>query len=1154
VFSRFFIDRPIFASVLSIVITLAGGIAVVNLPLAQYPPVTPPTIQVDCNYPGASAQVVAETVAAPIEQQVNGVEDMLYMASQCTNDGSYTLTVTFKVGVNLNLAQVLVQNRINLALPQLPDVVKQTGVTTKKRSPDILLVIYVNSPDGRYDQLYLSNYALMHIRDEVARVPGVGDVFVFGQRDYSMRVWVDPEKLAVRGLSASDVVAALRDQNAQVAVGSVGQPPAVDGQAVQITLSTLGRLETPEQFADVVINRPKPGEPVIRIRDVGWVTLGAKSEDITNRYNQTPNVGLAIFQLPDANALDTGDRVKAKMEELKREFPDGVTYDVGYDTTPFIKESVDEVFKALRDSIILVALVVLVFLGGWRPALVPLAAVPVAVVGTFAAMAACGFSLNNLTLFGLVLAIGIVVDDAIVVVEAVEHHVERGLSPRDAAYRAMAEVSGPVIAVGLVLSAVFVPCAFLSGIVGQFFRQFALTIAISTLISAFNSLTLSPALCAILLKPRPAGRRQSALPRPAFALAGGWAGLRIFGPWLAAKLAVWFPHAPWAQLGPVVPWAAAVLGVAVGWLAGKPLDWLLAWAFHLFNKAFALGTGVYARIVGMSFRIAAVVLLLYGGLLGLTYWGYLQLPTGFIPTQDKGYLLASIQLPDAASVERTKAVIAKIETICLSTPGVKNTSSVAGNSFMLSAYGSNFGSMFIMLKPFDERRESPELAGEAIIGRLRKRFAKEVPEATINVFPPPAVSGLGRVGGFKCMVESRGENSLETLEKVTNALVENGNQQRGLVGLFTVFKAGSPQLYVDVDRRKCLSQGVELAEVFGALQVYLGSRYVNDFNRFGRTWQVVVQADSRFRTEKDAYKKLQVRNAKGGMVPLAALVDVRESSGPLVLTRYNMYPAAAINGSGAAGVSSGDARSLMEQLAAQELPASMAFEWTEITYIEQISGNTGMIVFAVSVLFVFLVLAALYESWSLPLAVILVVPMCVLGSVAAVWLRGQDINLFTQVGLVVLVGLACKNAILIVEFAKLRREAGVSRREAALEACRLRLRPIVMTSFAFILGVVPLVVARGAGAEMRQALGTAVFGGMIGVTLFGIFLTPVFFVVVDWVGGWHVFHSPRVRRFAALLREVLTLRILARPVRTGWRAARAAAPRLVRPSGLFSRK
>jgi len=1072
--ARFFIDRPVFAAVLSIVITLAGGVAAFNLPIAQYPPIAPPNIQIDCNYPGASAQVVAQTVAAPIEQQVNGVEGMLYMASQSTNEGSYSLQVTFDLGVDLNVAQVLVQNRVNLAMPQLPDVVRQTGVTMRKRSSELTMIISVNSPEGKYDQLFLSNYSLINVRDELLRLPGISEVILFGERDYSMRLWVDPEKLAARNLTASDVVNAVREQNSQVAAGYIGQSPVPTGQPFHLTLTTHGRLVEAEEFEQMIIKSTSGGQ-VVRVKDVGRVEMGSKNEDIVQRYDGHPMVGMAIFLLSDANALETADLVKAKMADLSRDFPAGMKYDIGYDTTPFIRESIWEVFKSLGDSILLVAAVVLVFLQGWRAAVIPLIAVPVAIVGTFGTLAVFGFSMNNLTLFGLVLAIGIVVDDAIVVVEAVEHHIEKGLAPRDASIRAMEEVTPPVVAIGVVLSAVFIPCAFLSGIVGQFFRQFALTIAVSTLISTFNSLTLSPALAALLLR--------SGKSRPD--------------------------------------------------LVTRFVNFALGWFFRLFNTGFSWATEAYLSVVSRMLRWSVVVLVAYVGLCGLTIWETRRLPRGFIPLQDKGYLLASVQLPDNASADRTTNVMQKLTGLALDTPGVMHVNSVSGNAFLLNTYGSNFGSMFIILDEFANRK-TPELSGEQILAALRERVAANVPEAVVNIFMPPAVSGLGRMGGFKLMVEDRSDAGLLALQAQTDNLVARGNEQPELMGLFTVFKADSPQLFVDVNRTECLSQGIPLADVFGTLQTFLGSRYVNDFNRFGRTWQVIVQADARFRNEIDDFKRLRVRNKNGQMVPLGTIATVKDVNGPSVVTRYNMYPAGTITGNASAGTSSGQALAALERLANRELPSSMAYEWSEITYIERLSRDTGMIVFGFSVVFVFLVLAALYESWALPLAVIPVVPMCVLGAVTGVDATDTDINIFTQVGFVVLIGLASKNAILIVEFAKMLRDQGEDRRHAILHACRLRLRPILMTSFAFVLGVVPLVFAKGAGAEMRNSLGTAVFSGMLGVTLFGIVLTPVFFWVVDSISHGAVFRSPKwfaVSRYAQAplrVRGVLT-RLARRP-------------------------
>jgi multidrug efflux pump len=1143
--SRFFIDRPIFAAVLSIAITLAGGIAAFFLPLAQFPPISPPVVSVDCTYPGASAQVVSEAVATPIEQQVNGVEDMLYMSSQCTNDGVYNLTVTFRSGVDLNMAQVLVQNRVNLALPMLPDVVKQTGVTTRKRSPDILLVAGLVSPNGRYDQTYLSNYALIQVKDELSRLPGVSDVIVFGQRDYSMRIWVDPEKIAYRGLSAGDVLRSVREHNIPVAAGQLGQQPVPEGQEVQYPFKILGRLNEPEQFEQIIVKRTREGR-VVRLRDVAKVVLGPRQQNISNRLSREPAVGIAIFQSPDANALDVGEAVIAKMDELSASFPDDLEYAIGYDVTPYTRESIGEVIKTLQEAILLVAAVVLLFLQNWRSAIIPLVAVPVAIIGTFAVMLALGFSLNNLTLFGLVLAIGIVVDDAIVVVEAVEHHIENGLAPREATIKAMEQVSGPVIAVGLVLSAVFVPCAFIGGITGQFFRQFAVAIAVSTVISTFNSLTLSPALAALLLRPRAEQRHQQrtqVLPRFAFLVIAGWLGYRYATPWVAAGLqSLPLELSSW-RLDYLAPTLAVIPGLAIGWLIARPLNYVLAWLFHGFNEGFHKTTRVYVRLVGGILRVAVVVLVLYVGLLGLTWWSCRQVPRGFVPNQDMGYLLLNIQLPDSASAQRTLEVVKQVEDIVLGTPGVRYTSAVAGQSFFLNATGSNFGSMFIILKNFDERRD-PELGSERIAMKLRQRFA-EIHDAQVGVFGPPPIRGVGRSGGFKVMVEDRGDIPPAVLQAQVENLIDRGSKTGSLVGLSTIFRANVPQLYIDIDRKECMTRDIALKDVFDTLQIYLGSYYVNDFNRFGRTWQVVLQAEYPYRDQLEDVRKLQVPNARKQMVPLGSIAQVREVNGPLVLTRYNMYPAAAINGATAEGIASSQGIALVEELARQELPTNMAIEWTEMAYLELLSGSTGTLIFALAVMMVFLVLAAQYESWSLPLAVILVVPMCLLSAIVGVVIAGHDINIFTQIGFVVLVGLASKNAILIVEFAKQQRHAGADRRQAALDACHLRLRPIIMTSLAFVLGVVPLMLSSGAGAEMRRILGAAVFSGMIGVTLFGIFLTPVFFYVIDWLGErqlWrlHWIHGVHRASLTGLgwVRDAATLG----PVRRRMATSRNGAP------------
>jgi len=1096
VFSRFFIDRPIFASVLSIIITLAGGITLFTLPLAQYPDITPPTVEVSAYYPGANAQVVADTVAAPIEQQVNGVENMMYMSSQCTNDGNYTLTVTFKPGVDLNMAQVLVQNRESLAEPILPELVKRRGVSVKKKSPSILMIINVFSPDGTRDNLYLSNYATIQLRDELARLDGIGDITYIGQRNYSMRIWLDPQKMTFRNLTSSDVIAAIEQQNIQVAAGQLGQPPIEAGQAFQFTITTLGRLSDSQQFADMILKADAAGG-VVRLKDVARVELGAQGYDQACTLDGRPSVALSVYQRPGSNALETANSVRTKMEELKDRFPDGLDYAIVYDTTPFIVESVNEVFKTLRDAVILVAVVVLLFLQNWRSALIPLIAVPVAVVGTFAVMSALGFSLNNLTLFGLVLAIGIVVDDAIVVVEAVEHHIEHGRSPREATIKAMEQVSAPVIAVGLVLSAVFIPCAFITGITGQFFRQFALTIATSTVISAFNSLTLSPALAALLLKPRKKGVYQ-ALPKAAFLAVGCWAGLAFLGPylaeWAAANLHMQLPAAlTYERLGLI---AGAAAGTLVGWILSGPVNRLMGWSFFQFNKGFDAATGLYTKVVGGLLRVSLLVLLLYGGLLGLTYWNFQRTPTGFIPSQDKGYLLVNIQLPDSSSLERTQRAMKQAEETALEQPGVAHTLAIAGQSILMNANAPNFGAMYVMLDEFHTRAHEG-LGGPVVAENLRRALQDEIQEGLVNVFDAPPVDGLGTAGGFKIVIEDRGDLGDEELESVANRVVASGSASPLLQGLFTSFRANTPWLFLDLDREKTQLLGVSISELFNTLQVYLGSLYVNDFNRFGRTWQVNVQGEADFRKQIADLSGLRVRSETGGMVPLGSLAQIRDVSGPVMIVRYNLYPSATINLNSAPGVSSGQALDGMQQIVNEHLPQAMRSDWTELALLQLQTGNTAMFAFGLAVVLVFLVLAAQFESWSLPMAVILVVPMCLLCSTVGVNIAKMDVNIFTQVGFIVLVGLACKNAILIVEFAKSRREYGATSYEATIDACELRLRPIVMTSLAFILGVVPLILSSGAGAEMRKTLGVAVFSGMLGVTVFGIFLTPVFYYVIQ---------------------------------------------------------
>jgi multidrug efflux pump len=1098
VFSRFFIHRPIFASVLSIVITLAGGIALFTLPVAQYPEITPPTVEVSAYYPGANAQVVADTVAAPIEQQVNGVEGMLYMSSQCTNDGTYTLTVTFQPGIDLNMAQVLVQNREALAEPVLPDLVKRRGIAVKKKSPNVLLIVNLFSADGSRTNLELSNYATIQIRDELSRLPGVGDITYLGQRDYSMRLWLDPQRLAAYNLIPQDVINAVQAQNIQVAAGQIGQPPTPTGQVAQYIITTLGRLENTEQFEHIVVKNS--GSALVYLKDVADIELGAQSYDQTCTLDGKPSVALSVYQLPGSNALDVARRVKERMRQLKEHFPPGIDYAIVYDTTPFINESIREVFETLFDAVVLVAVVVLVFLQNWRSALIPLIAVPVAIVGTFAVMAALGFSLNNLTLFGLVLAIGIVVDDAIVVVEAVEHHIEHGLAPRAASLRAMEQVSGPVVAIGLVLSAVFIPCTFIGGIIGQFFRQFALTIAVSTIISAFNSLTLSPALAAILLRRREKGHFE-ALPWFGFVPFGAWLGHKLGGPVAAKALAALHLSVAPGTLdvlrftAPIL--AGALAGLVLGVALGRPLNFLLGWSFHLFNRGFDWSANTYTRVVSGLLRVSLVALLVYGGLLGLTWWGFARTPTGFIPQQDKGYLLVNVQLPDAASVPRTREVVARLEQVALQAPGVKHTVAISGQSLLLGANASNFGALFLMLDPFEERTR-PELLGEALAARLQERLQDAAPNALVHVFSAPPVEGLGTAGGFKIIVQDPGDSGLPELQRTAEHVVAAGAADPHLQGLFTSFRADTPWLELVVDRAQAKDRGVSIDDIRSTLEATLGPYYINDFNRFGRTWQVTVQAREAFRRSVEDIRLLEVRNGQGEMVPLGVFATPRWVSGPVLLMRYNLYPAAPVHADPGPGTSSGQALAHLEAAAVGELPQTMRTEWTELALLQLQTGNTAMWVFLLAVVLVFLVLAAQYESWALPLAVILVVPLCLLCAIAGVLLARLDVNVFTQVGFLVLVGLACKNAILIVEYAKAQREAGRPRREATLAACQLRLRPIIMTSFAFILGVVPLMVSAGAGAEMRRTLGIAVFAGMLGVTLFGIFLTPVFYYVIQW--------------------------------------------------------
>jgi multidrug efflux pump len=1113
--SRFFIERPIFAWVVSIVILLVGGVAAFVLPIAQYPDITPPTVQVVATYPGASAEVVAESVAAPIEQQVNGVENMLYMSSQSTNDGVYNLTITFDLGTDLNMAQVLVQNRVAIALPLLPSQVQVQGVTTKKKSPSILLAVTLSSPNGEYDDIYLSNYATIQIRDEIARIPGVGDVTYLGQRDYSMRVWLDPQKMASRNLTTMDVLKAIQNQNVQVAAGTIGREPAPKGQQFQFTMNALGRLTTIEEFGEIIIKteqgdaaQPVKATQVVHLRDVARIELGAQAYDQICKQDGKAAVGLGVFQLPGSNALSVADAVKAKMQELSASFPEGIEYTIGYDTTPFINESVHEVYKTLFEAIILVAIVVLLFLQDWRAMILPMIDVPVSLVGTFAVMALLGFSINNLTLFGLVLAIGIVVDDAIVVLENVERQMSYGHKPKEATIRAMAEITGPIVAITLVLCSVFLPSVFVPGVTGQFFRQFAVTIAASMVISAINAMTLTPSRAVAIFESSGVDEhghpKREALPWWIFGVFGGalawWARQWIFSDDLGAHGTMSsVMYMPLVALG-------AIAGLVLGWFIITPVNAALAVFFKAFNRGFDKIADWYGLGVGRLVRNAAVVLIIYAGLLVLTVGVFKRAPQSFIPTQDQGYLLVNVQLPDSASVQRTSEIMDKIVEIALGDPndperkdgipGIEHTLSIAGQSFLLGANGSNYGSAYVILDPFHDRG-THDTYDATIAEKLNARFAEEIDGAVIQIFRAPPIMGLGS-GGFRLQVLQKGYQEFGLLQQSTDELIGAGMESGKLLNAFTMFRADTPQIFLDVDRVKCESLGIPVSDVFNTLQVYMGGYFVNLFNAFGRTWQVNVLAEPEFRTQIDALKQLKIRNNKGEMAPLGTLFHAEPKGGPAIVMRYNTYASAPIIGNPEAMTSSGQVINLFNDLGEEK---GIDFNWTEIMYLQQLAGNAALGIFAIGTALIFLVLAAKYESWKLPLAVILVVPMCLLCAVVGMLIARLPVDIFVQIGFLVLVGLAAKNAILIVEFAQQLLNEGKSLQVATIDAARLRLRPIVMTSFAFILGVVPLMLGTGAGAEMRRSLGTAVFSGMIGVTIFGIILTPVFFYALVWLRG-----------------------------------------------------
>ncbi|WP_439503301.1 efflux RND transporter permease subunit [Methylophaga sp.] len=1034
-FSQFFIKRPIFAAVISLFFLITGAIAVWQLPITEYPEVVPPTVVVTANYPGANPKVIAETVASPLEQEINGVEEMLYMSSQSTSDGRMTLTVTFAIGTDVDLAQTQVQARVDRAMPRLPQEVQRLGVVTEKSSPDLTMVVHLSSPDDRYDMLYLSNYALLNVKDELARINGVGTVELFGAGDYSMRIWLDPNKVAALGLSPSQITAAIREQNQQTAAGSLGAQPSADAE-FQLLINVKGRLSTEEEFGNIIIKVGDNGE-ISYLKDVARIELGASTYALRSLLNNKDAVAIPIFQASGSNAIQISDDVRAKMAELSKSFPDGLAYDIVYDPTVFVRGSIEAVIKTLLEALVLVVLVVVLFLQTWRASIIPLVAVPVSLIGTFAFMHLLGFSLNALSLFGLVLAIGIVVDDAIVVVENVERNIREGLTPIAATQKAMKEVTGPIVATTLVLAAVFIPTAFMSGLTGQFYKQFALTITISTFISAINSLTLSPALSALLLKAP--GEKKDLLTRAMDKLLGGW----LFGP---------------------------------------------------FNRFFARLSKGYGWLVKKVIRFGALVGIMYVALLGLTGVQFATTPSGYVPSQDKQYLVAFAQLPDAASLERTEEVIKEMSNIALEQPGVISSVAFPGLNINGFTNSPNSGIVFTTLSDFKERND-PSMSADAIAAALNQKFAG-IEDAFIAIFPPPPVQGLGTIGGFRLQIQDRASHGYEELYNVTMQVMQKAWATPELTGIFSSYQVNVPQLDLDIDRTKAKQQNVSLDEIFQTLQAYMGSVYVNDFNQFGRTYQVNMQADEQFRQSASQISQLKVRNSDGEMVPLGSFINVTDTAGPDRVMHYNGFTTAEINGGPAPGYSTGEAQAAIEKILAETLPNGMTYEWTELTYQQILAGNAGVFIYPLVIMLVFMVLAAQYESLSLPLAIILIIPMTLLSALSGVLIYGGDNNILTQIGLIVLVGLATKNAILIVEFAKELQDHGMSAMEAILEAGRLRLRPILMTSIAFIMGVVPMVFSTGAGAEMRQAMGVAVFSGMIGVTFFGLILTPLFYYML----------------------------------------------------------
>jgi hydrophobe/amphiphile efflux-1 (HAE1) family protein len=1034
--THFFIDRPIFASVVAIIIILLGAVSYVSLPIAQYPEIAPPVINVTGQYPGANAQVVATTVVAPIEEQINGVEGMLYMSSNSTADGRFSIAVTFDIGVDLDQAQVQVQNRVGIAQPRLPPEVRNIGVLVNKSSPDLMMVVHLISPDRSRDMLFISNYANLEIKDVLTRVDGVGSITVFGSRDYAMRVWLDPQRLQTLGMTSSDVIGALQRQNVQVASGVLNQPPVTDSRAFQVAVSTQGRLANPEEFGNIVVKTTSDSN--VLLRDVARIELAAQDYGTISYLTDNEAVALAIFQRPGSNALSTADGIRAAMRQLGERFPSGLKYEIIYDPTQFISQSVRAVVQTIFEAIVLVVLVIVLFLQTWRAAIIPILAIPVSLIGTFFVMTAFGFTINNLTLFGLVLSIGIVVDDAIVVVENVERNIEAGLSPRDAAHKSMDEVGAALVAIVLVLAAVFVPAAFVTGISGQFYRQFALTITSATVISLIVSLTLSPAMCALFLRPHST-------------------------------------HAPrW--------WERPVRGF-----------------FNIFNVGYDAFAGAYGFIARRVVRIVTIMLIVYVAVIALGLNEFRRTPVGFIPQQDTGYLIVAAQLPSGSSLERTNKVMLRIAELAKKVPGVTHGVNIVGFSGATFSVAPNAGAFFAVLEPFEQRRGDPQKSAAAIQGALFQAFA-QIQEAFVVVVRPPPVPGIGNASGFRMMIQDRAGRGPEALQAAVFAMMGRAAQTPGVLNVFSLFETSTPQLYLDIDRQKAQLLGVNVADVFATLQTYIGSTYVNDFNLFGRSYRVMAQAEDRFRQDARDVLALRVRNTQGETVPLGSFTTVRDIAGPYRVPRYNLYPAAELDGAPAPGYSQGQAIEIMQQLAAQTLPDGFSYEWTTLAFQQQRAGNTAIFAFLLAVVFVFLVLAAQFESLTLPLSIILIVPMCLIAAITGVIIAGQDNNILTQVGFIVLIALAARNAVLMVEFAKQLEDRGQDIVSAAVEAARLRLRPIVMTSMAFILGVVPLVWATGAGAELRQALGTPVFAGMIGVTFFGLIFTPVFYVVCRRLG------------------------------------------------------